>query len=36
MKPVKLLITLLLAALPALLRAQADTSVFALLDLTRP
>ena len=36
MKPVKLLITLLLAALPALLRAQADTSVFALLDLMRP
>ena len=36
MKPVKLLITLLLAALPTLLRAQADTSVFALLDLTRP
>lgn len=36
MKPVKILFALLLAALPAALRAQADTSVFALLDLARP
>ena len=36
MKPVKLLIALLLAVLPSLMRVQADTSVFSLLDLTRP
>ena len=36
MKPVKLLIALLLALLPSLMRVQADTTVFALLDLTRP
>ena len=31
MKPVKLLIALLLALLPSLMRVQADTTVFALL-----
>lgn len=36
MKPLKLLFALLLATQPVVLRAQADTSVFALLDLTRP
>lgn len=36
MNPAKLLTSLLLAALPALCGAQSDTTVFGLLDLTRP